>query len=493
MIAIKIGHNNISKTYNTLILQLNFKFNTYLKNRTYTTLSDNFDICVIGSGPGGYVAAVKAAQLGMKTACIEKNETLGGTCLNVGCIPSKALLNNSHYYYMVTSNDLKERGIETSGIKLNLNKMMEQKKNAVTALTSGIAYLFRNNKVTHFKGHGKLVSPNKVSVITKDGTKIIEAKNIIIASGSEVTPFPSITIDEKSIVSSTGALSLPSVPKSMVVIGAGVIGVELGSVWKRLGSDVTAVEFMGHVGGQGIDMEISKQFQKTLLKQGMKFRLNTKVLSATKQADGKIKVQMESVKDGKKEEIECEILLVSIGRRPYTHNLGLKEMGLQLDDKGRIPVNSKWETSIPNIYAIGDCIHGPMLAHKAEDEGILCVQNIKNKGNAHLDYDAVPSVIYTHPEVAWVGKSEEQIKQEKIPYKIGRFPFLANSRAKCNNEPDGLVKIIAHQESNKILGAHIFGPGHSMSNQSLFGRPLSISIKNRRLVIYVPIRSQTKF
>ncbi|XP_069142563.1 dihydrolipoyl dehydrogenase, mitochondrial-like isoform X1 [Argopecten irradians] len=425
------------------------------QSRNYSTTPDN-DLVVIGSGPGGYVAAIKAAQLGMKTVCVEKNATLGGTCLNVGCIPSKALLNNSHFYHMAKGKDLNDRGIVFDNVTLDLDKMMNQKVKAVTALTGGIAHLFKQNKVTHAKGFGKISGPNEVTVVKDDGTEEkISTKNILIATGSEVTPFPGIEVDEESVVSSTGALSLKKVPEKMVVIGAGVIGVELGSVWQRLGAQVTCVEFLGHVGGMGIDMEISKNFQRILQKQGLKFKLGTKVTAATKEGDN-IKVAIENVKSGKAEEIDCDTLLVCIGRRPYTNNLGLDTVGLQLDNRGRVQVNSRFQTDVPSIFAIGDCIHGPMLAHKAEDEGIICVEGM-NGGAVHIDYNCVPSVIYTHPEVAWVGKTEEMLKEEGVNYKIGKFPLAANSRAKTNDDADGLVKVLADKETDRLLGVHFIG------------------------------------
>jgi dihydrolipoamide dehydrogenase len=412
---------------------------------------------VIGAGPGGYVAAIKAAQMGMKTVCIEKNDTLGGTCLNVGCIPSKALLNNSHYYHMAHSGDLANRGINVGHVELDLQKLMGQKSNAVKSLTGGIAQLFKKNKITHINGWGSITGANTVEAKLNDGSvDTVNTKYMIIASGSEVTPFPGIEIDEETIVSSTGALSLKEVPKRMVVIGAGVIGLELGSVWSRLGSEVTAIEYLNTIGGVGIDGEVSKTFQKVLTKQGLKFKLGTKVMGATKTGSG-VTVSVESVKDGAKEEIECDVLLVCVGRRPFTQGLGLENVGIALDDRGRIPVNSNLQTIVPNIHAIGDVIHGPMLAHKAEDEGIICVEGILG-GHVHLDYNCVPSVVYTHPEVAWVGKSEEDLKKEGIEYKVGKFPFAANSRAKTNNETDGFVKVLADKATDRILGTHLIGP-----------------------------------
>lgn len=416
------------------------------------------DLVVIGGGPGGYVASIKASQLGMKTVCVEKGDTLGGTCLNVGCIPSKSLLNNSHYYHMAHSGDLNNRGIVVENVKLNLEKLMEQKRNVVKALTSGIAGLYKKNKVEWVKGHGKITGQNQVTALNPDGSvaSTINTKNIIIATGSEVTPFPGIEIDEKQVVSSTGALSLGQVPNRLIVIGAGVIGLELGSVWQRLGSKVTAVEFLPTIGGVGIDGEVSQTLQKILAKQGLAFKLGTKV-TAAKRTGSEIVVSVEDAKDpSKKEDIPCDVLLVCVGRRPYTNNLGLEDLGIERDEKGRIPVNSRFQTVVPSIFAIGDCIHGPMLAHKAEDEGVITVEGIAG-GAVHIDYNCVPSVIYTHPEVGWVGKSEEDLKKEGIAYKIGKFPHIANSRAKTNLDTDGFVKVLADSTSDKILGVHMIG------------------------------------
>ncbi|KAG8195486.1 hypothetical protein JTE90_010790 [Oedothorax gibbosus] len=447
-----------------------FYFSGLRKGRCMSSdASAEYDLVVIGSGPGGYVAAIKASQLGLKTACVEKNETLGGTCLNVGCIPSKALLHNSHLYH-VALHEFQSRGIDCDGVHLNLGKMMEQKSSAVKSLTGGIAHLFKQNKVAHFKGHGKITGKNEVTAIKQDGsTDVIKAKNILIATGSEVTPFPGIEVDEKTIVSSTGALSLEKVPEKLVLIGAGVIGLELGSVWSRLGSQVTAVEFLSNIGGVGIDLDTAKNFQRVLTKQGLKFKLDTKVVGASKEGD-KITVDIESAKDpSKKEQLDCDVLLVCVGRRPYTENLGLEEVGVKKDERGRIVVNSRFQSSVENIYSIGDCIPGPMLAHKAEDEGIICVEGIANGGSVHIDYNCVPSVIYTHPEVAWIGQSEEQLKKAGVQYKVGKFPMAANSRAKTNAETDGFVKILSDKASDRILGAHIicWGAGELINEAAL--------------------------
>ncbi|CAF3666620.1 unnamed protein product [Adineta steineri] len=414
-----------------------------------------FDLVVIGSGPGGYVAAIKAAQLGLKTACVEKNATYGGTCLNVGCIPSKAMLHNSHLYHMANHGELKKRGIDVEGVSLNLPVFMKQKEDAVKGLTGGVAYLFKSNKVTGIRGYGSVSGPGQVTVKKEDGSnETLNAKNILLAVGSEVTPFPGIDIDEETIVSSTGALSLKQVPKKMVLIGAGVIGLELGSVWSRLGADVTCVEFLSHIGGVGIDMEVSKAFQKILTKQGLKFKLDTKVTGAEK-TDGGIRVNVEGAKGGNNEALDCDSLLVCIGRRPFTKDLGLDSVDIKMDKRGRIEVDKNFQTSCKGVYAIGDCIQGPMLAHKAEDEGIICVESIVSGHEPHIDYNCVPSVIYTFPEVSWIGKSEEQLKQEGIKYKVGRFPMAANSRAKTINEAEGFVKVLSDAQTDRILGVHM--------------------------------------
>jgi len=426
--------------------------------RTMASQWGPYDAVVIGGGPGGYVAAIKAAQLGLRTACIEKRGSLGGTCLNVGCIPSKAMLNNSHIYHQ-TKHDLKKRGIEVDNIKLNLDQMLKAKEESVKGLTKGIEFLFKQNKVDYIKGTGSFITPNKIKVSLLDGGETeIETKNAVIATGSEVAPFPggAIEIDEQQIVSSTGALELSEVPGKMVVIGGGIIGLEMGSVWSRLGAEVTVVEFLGNIGGAGIDDEIAKAFQKTLSKQGIKFKLHTKVISADK-VDGKVLVKTEAAKDGKEEILEADVVLVSVGRRPYTQGLGLENIGVEVDNRGRIVIDDQFNTSIPGIKCIGDVTFGPMLAHKAEEEGIAAIEYIK-AGHGHVNYNAIPSVVYTHPEVSWVGKTEQELKKEGVQYKVGRFPFSANSRAKTNMDAEGFVKFIAEKESDRILGVHIIGP-----------------------------------
>ncbi|KAJ9122123.1 hypothetical protein QFC24_004350 [Naganishia onofrii] len=424
--------------------------------RGLATAAEPYDVIVIGGGPGGYVAAIKAAQLGYKTACVEKRGALGGTCLNVGCIPSKAMLNNSHIYHQ-TLHDTAKRGIDVGDVKLNLPNMLKAKENSVNALTSGIeSYLFKKNKVDYIKGTAKFASATQLNVALNEGGETqIEGKNIIIATGSEVTPFPGIEIDETQIVSSTGALELKEVPKKMVVIGGGVIGLELGSVWSRLGAEVTVVEFMGSIGA-GMDAEIAKNFQKILTKQDLKFKLNTKVIGAEKK-DGKVLLNVEAAKGGKPETLEADVVLVSIGRRPVTKNLGLEEIGVELDNRGRVVIDDQFNTSVKGIKCIGDATFGPMLAHKAEEEAIAAVEILKT-GHGHVNYDAIPSVVYTHPEVAWVGKNEQELKEAGVAYKVGKFPFSANSRAKTNQDAEGLVKFIVEKETDQVLGCHIIGP-----------------------------------
>ena len=420
-------------------------------------MEDNFDVVVIGGGPGGYVCAIRAAQLGLKTACIESRGTLGGTCLNVGCIPSKSLLNLSENYHKAKK-DFNNQGIEISDIKLNINKMMSNKDKSVQVLTKGVEFLFKKNKVIYFKGKGVIFSENDIVVYeNSDDTKRtnIKAKNIVIATGSFPTSLPGIDIDEKNIVSSTGALSFSKVPKNLVVIGGGYIGLEMGSVWSRLGSNVTVVEYLDFI-TPGMDREISNEFKKILTKQGINFKLNNKV-TAVKNKNNKVIVEFINNKTNSKEELECDKVLVSVGRKPYTEGLNLSKVGIKKDSKGRIQVNEKLQTSVKNIYAIGDVIKGPMLAHKAEEEGIAVAEILAGQAG-HVNYDVIPGVIYTSPEVATVGKTEEQLKTEKISYKVGKFPFLANSRAKVNNETDGFVKILADSLTDKVLGVHIIGP-----------------------------------
>ncbi|CAG8691869.1 2634_t:CDS:2, partial [Dentiscutata erythropus] len=420
-----------------------------------TSTDTEYDTVVIGGGPGGYVAAIKSAQLGLKTACIEKRGSLGGTCLNVGCIPSKALLNNSHIYHQ-TKHDLQSRGIDVADVKLNLKNMMKSKDKSVTGLTKGVEGLFKKNGVAYVKGHGRLVSTNEIEVDGLDGKKIsLKSKNIIIATGSEPAPFKGLEVDEKQIVTSTGALSLEKVPEKMVVIGGGIIGLELGSVWSRLGAEVTVVEYLSSVGA-GMDGECAKSFSKLLQKQGIKFKMSTKVIDASKKG-GKVLVNVEPAKGGAKETLEADVVLVSIGRRPYTENLGLENVGIEVDEKGRIKIDSQFRTAKPNIFCIGDVTYGAMLAHKAEEEGIAAVEYIAG-GHGHVNYDVIPSVIYTHPEVAWCGKNEEEVKATNKPYRVGNFPFAANSRARTNNDTEGFVKIISDAETDTILGIHIIGP-----------------------------------
>ncbi|KAM6567884.1 dihydrolipoyl dehydrogenase, mitochondrial [Cannabis sativa] len=417
--------------------------------------SDESDVVVIGGGPGGYVAAIKAAQLGLKTTCIEKRGTLGGTCLNVGCIPSKALLHSSHMYHEA-KHSFSNHGVKFASVEVDLPAMMGQKDKAVSNLTRGIEGLFKKNKVTYVKGYGKFISPSEVSVDTIDGgNTIVKGKNIIVATGSDVKSLPGITIDEERIVSSTGALALKEIPKKLVVIGAGYIGLEMGSVWGRLGSEITVVEFASEI-VPSMDGEIRKQFQRSLEKQGMKFKLNTKVVGVDTSSGG-VKLTLEPAAGGEQTTLDADVVLVSAGRTPFTSGLGLDKIGVETDKGGRILVNERFATNVSGVFAIGDVIPGPMLAHKAEEDGVACVEFIAGKVG-HVDYDKVPGVVYTHPEVASVGKTEEQVKALGVEYRVGKFPFLANSRAKAIDDAEGLVKVLADKETDKILGVHIMAP-----------------------------------
>lgn len=417
--------------------------------------SDENDVVVIGGGPGGYVAAIKAAQLGLKTTCIEKRGALGGTCLNVGCIPSKALLHSSHMYHEA-KHSFANHGVKFSSVEVDLAAMMAQKDKAVLNLTRGIEGLFKKNKVNYVKGYGKFISPTEVSVDTLDGgNTVVKGKNIIIATGSDVKSLPGITIDEEKIISSTGALALKEIPNKLVVIGAGYIGLEMGSVWGRLGSEVTVVEYAPEI-VPSLDGEVRKQFQRALEKQGMKFILKTKVVGVDTSSSG-VKLTLEPATGGEQTTLEADVVLVSAGRTPFTAGLGLDKIGVETDKVGRILVNDRFVSSVPGVHAIGDVIPGPMLAHKAEEDGVACVEFIAGKVG-HVDYDKVPGVVYTHPEVASVGKTEEQVKALGVAYRVGKFPFLANSRAKAIDDAEGLVKILAEKETDKILGVHIMAP-----------------------------------
>ena len=416
-------------------------------------MTDKFQAVVIGGGPGGYVCAIRLSQLGLKTACIESRSSLGGTCLNVGCIPSKSLLNLSEEFHKVKN--LSNKGIEISEVKLNLPKMMKSKEKAVTILTKGVEFLLKKNKVTYFKGIGSFKSKNEI-LIKDDKNKetTIQAEKIIIATGSLPVSLPNIDFDEKVIVSSTGALKLEQVPKKMVIVGGGYIGLEMGSVWSRLGAEVHVIEFLDHI-TPGMDKEISNEFMKILKKQGIKFHMQHKVETIKKNKSGA--VVLTSDKDGNKKDFECDIVLISVGRKPNTNDLNLEKIGVELDDKKRVKTKENFQTNLENIYAIGDVIAGPMLAHKAEDEGIAVAENIVGQ-SGHVNYDTIPGVIYTTPEVASIGKTEEQLKEKKIKYKIGKFSFMANSRAKAIDNAEGFVKILADEKTDKVLGAHLIGP-----------------------------------
>lgn len=440
--------------------QNSFRLSTFYtidrSRRGYASEAEERDLVIIGGGVAGYVAAIKAGQAGLKVACIEKRGALGGTCLNVGCIPSKSLLNNSHLYHQIL-HDTENRGIEVGDVKLNLTQMMKAKETSVSGLTKGIEFLFKKNGVEYIKGTGAFADEHTVQVNLLDGGETsVRGKNIIIATGSEATPFPGLTIDEEKVITSTGAIALQKVPKKMVVIGGGIIGLEMGSVWSRLGAEVTVVEFLGQIGGPGMDAEISKMTQKLLSKQGMKFKLNTKVTNGDDSGET-IKINVEAAKGGKEELLDADVVLVAIGRRPYTAGLGVENIGLETDEKGRLVIDQEYRTKLPHIRVIGDCTFGPMLAHKAEEEAVAAVEFL-TKGYGHVNYGAIPSVMYTHPEVAWVGQNEQEVKAAGIKYKVGTFPFSANSRAKTNLDTEGIVKFISDAETDRILGIHIVGP-----------------------------------
>ena len=416
-------------------------------------MSEKFQAVVIGGGPGGYVCAIRLAQLGLKTACIESRGALGGTCLNVGCIPSKSLLNLSEEFHK--AQNLSNKGIEVGEVKLNLSKMMKNKDKAVTVLTKGVEFLLKKNKVSYFKGSGSFKNNNEIAILDEKGVEtIIHSEKTIIATGSVPVSLPGIEIDEKTIVSSTGALKLDKVPTKMVVVGGGYIGLEMGSVWSRLGAEVHVVEFLDHI-TPGMDREISNEFMKILKKQGIQFHMQNKVESISKSDSGATVITTD--KDGNKNEFECEVVLISVGRKPNTQGLNLETIGVQLDDKKRIKVDHFYKTNVQNIYAIGDVIAGPMLAHKAEDEGIAVAENIVGQ-SGHVNYDTIPGVVYTTPEVASIGKTEEQLKESNTEYKIGKFSFMANSRAKAIDDAEGFVKILADKNTDRVLGAHIIGP-----------------------------------
>ena len=413
-------------------------------------MTQSFDVIVIGAGPGGYVCAIRAAQLGMKVACVEKRATLGGTCLNVGCIPSKALLHSSESFEEAT-HGFSDHGIVVGGVSLDLARMQARKGEVVGANVKGVEFLFRTNKVTWLKGTGRIVAAGQVDV---DGTAYI-AKHIVIATGSESMPLPGVTVDEKRIVTSTGALELDTVPAHMVVIGAGVIGLELGSVWRRLGAAVTVIEYLDRI-VPTLDAEVATAFQRVLAKQGMTFRLGAKVTGAVVAEDG-VTLTVEPAKGGAATEVKADVVLLAIGRRPFTAGLGLEAAGVALDERRRVKTDAHFATNVPGIYAIGDAIAGPMLAHKAEDEGVALAERLAGQAG-HVNYDVIPSVVYTHPEVAAVGRTEEELKAAGIAYTVGKFPFLANGRARAMGSTDGFVKLLADKTTDKLLGAHILGP-----------------------------------
>ena len=414
-------------------------------------MAEKFDVTVIGGGPAGYVCAIRLSQLGLKTACVESRGSLGGTCLNIGCIPSKSLLNMSESFHR--AKNFSNIGIETGEIKLNLEKMMSNKDSSVATLTKGVEFLFKKNKVTYIKGVGSFNEKNEILVKNDKSEMKIKTDKTIISTGSEPLSLPGIDFDEKKILSSTGALNISKLPKKMVVVGGGYIGLEMGSVWSRLGTEVHVIEYLDHI-TPGLDKEISNEFMKILKKQNIKFELNTKVEKISKNDQGVI---IETSNKDAKNKIEADVVLISVGRKPYTDKLNLEKIGVNLDKKGKITVNKNFETNVKNVYAIGDVINGPMLAHKAEEEGIAVAELIAGQ-SGHVNYDIIPGVIYTSPEVAYVGKNEEELKEKKVNYKVGKFPFMANSRAKAINEPEGFVKILAESTTDRVLGVHIIGP-----------------------------------
>lgn len=417
-----------------------------------------FDLIVIGSGPGGYVGAIRAAQLGLKTAVIEKDKTYGGTCLNVGCIPSKALLESSEHF-QAAQHDLASHGVKVAGVELDLQTMQARKDKVVKTNTEGIAFLFKKNKITPFNGTGKILGQGKVEVKGADGlTQVLTTKNIMIATGSVPVELPFLKYDEQKIVSNTGALALNKVPKEMIVVGGGVIGLELGSVWQRLGAKVTVIEYADRLGG-AMDQECMNVLKKNLVKEGMAFLLSTKVTGSKVVADG-VEITYEALADGKTGSMKADVVLVSTGRKPFTNGLGCEEAGIQKDPQGRIVVDKHYQTNIPGIFAIGDVIAGPMLAHKAEEEGVAVAELIVT-GHGHVNYDTVPGVIYTHPEIASVGITEDQAKEKGIEVNVGKFPFMANGRARAKGFTEGFVKLLADKKTDRLLGAHMVGPGVS--------------------------------
>ena len=414
-----------------------------------------YDFAVIGSGPGGYVAGIKAAQLGLKVAVVEKMATFGGTCLNIGCIPSKALLHTSEMFEQA-GHKFESFGIKVGALKLDLTAMMGHKDSVVEANTSGVAFLFKKNKIDAFQGTGSISAPGQVKVTAADGSsQTIDAKAIVIATGSESMPLKGVEIDETRVVTSTGALSLPQVPARLVVVGAGVIGLELGSVWRRLGSEVTVVEFLDRI-LPGMDDDVAKQAQRLMQKQGIAFRLGSKVASVDKKGKT-LKVSVEPAAGGAAETLEADVVLVAIGRRAYTEGLGLEAVGIQRDERGRVAVDEHFQTNVRGIYAVGDAIRGPMLAHKAEDEGVAIAEIVAGQAG-HVDYGIIPAVVYTSPEIASVGRTEEELKADGVGYRAGKFPFSANGRARAMGERDGFVKILADAATDRVLGGHIIGP-----------------------------------